>query len=29
MTYMKTAEIQAGLGFGAKKFQVVWVFETE
>jgi lipid-binding SYLF domain-containing protein len=29
MTYMKMAEIQAGLGFGAKKFQVVWVFETE
>ncbi len=28
-TYMKMAEIQAGLGFGAKKFQVVWVFETE
>ena len=26
---MKMAEIQAGLGFGAKKFQVVWVFETE
>jgi lipid-binding SYLF domain-containing protein len=29
MTYMKMAEMQAGLGFGAKKFQVVWVFETE
>src|SRR4029453_5738567 len=29
MTYMKMAEIQAGVGFGAKKFQVVWVFETE
>ena len=29
VTYMKMAEIQAGLGFGAKKFQVVWVFETE
>ena len=29
MTYMKMAEIQAGLGFGAKKFQVVWVFETD
>ena len=26
---MKMAEIQAGLGFGVKKFQVVWVFETE
>jgi len=29
VTYMKMAEIQAGLGFGAKKFQVVWVFETD
>ena len=29
VTYMKMAEVQAGLGFGAKKFQVVWVFETE
>lgn len=28
-TYMKMAEVQAGLGFGAKKFQLVWVFETE
>ena len=28
-TYMKMAEIQAGLGFGAKKFQLVWVFDTE
>ncbi len=28
-TYMKMAEIQAGLGFGVKKFQVLWVFETE
>ena len=28
-TYMKMAEVQAGLGMGAKKFQVVWVFETE
>ena len=27
--YMKMAEIQAGLGFGVKKFQVVWVFETD
>ena len=27
--YMKMAEIQAGLGFGVKKFQVIWVFETE
>jgi lipid-binding SYLF domain-containing protein len=29
MTYMKMAEVQAGLGFGVKKFQVIWVFETE
>jgi len=29
MTYMKMAEIQAGLGFGAKKFQIVWVFDTD
>jgi len=29
MTYMKMAEVQAGLGFGAKKFQLVWVFENE
>jgi lipid-binding SYLF domain-containing protein len=28
-TYMKMVELQAGLGFGIKKFQVVWVFETE
>lgn len=28
-TYMRMAEIQAGLGFGAKKFQLIWVFETE
>ena len=28
-TYMKMAEVQAGLGFGVKKFQLVWVFETE
>lgn len=28
-TYMKMAEIQAGLGFGVKKFQLVWVFESE
>ena len=27
--YMKMAELQAGLGLGVKKFQVVWVFETE
>jgi lipid-binding SYLF domain-containing protein len=29
MTYMKMAEIQAGLGFGVKKFQLVWVFATD
>ena len=29
MTYMKMAELQAGLGMGVKKFQVVWVFETD
>ena len=27
--FMKMAEIQAGLGFGVKKFKLVWVFETE
>ena len=27
--FMKMAEIQAGLGFGAKKYQVVFVFETQ
>ena len=27
-TYMKMAELQAGLGFGVKKFQLVWVFDT-
>jgi lipid-binding SYLF domain-containing protein len=27
--FMKMAEIQAGLGFGVKKFRLVWVFETE
>jgi lipid-binding SYLF domain-containing protein len=29
VTYMKMAEIQAGLGLGVKKFQLVWVFENE
>src|SRR5512132_2639297 len=29
VTYMKMAEVQAGLGFGAKKFRVIWVFESE
>ena len=28
-TYMKMAEIQAGLGFGVKKFWLLWVFETK
>jgi lipid-binding SYLF domain-containing protein len=28
-TYMKMAEVQAGLGFGVKKFRVVWVFANE
>lgn len=28
-TFMRMAEIQAGLGFGAKKFRLVWVFETQ
>ena len=28
-TYMKMAELQAGLGFGVKKFQLLFIFETE
>ena len=28
-TFMKMVELQAGLGFGVKKFHLVWVFETE
>jgi lipid-binding SYLF domain-containing protein len=28
-TYMKMAEVQAGLGMGIKKFKLVWVFETD
>lgn len=28
-TYMQMAELQAGLGFGVKKFQLVWVFDNE
>jgi lipid-binding SYLF domain-containing protein len=28
VTYMKMAEVQAGLGMGVKKFKLVWVFET-
>lgn len=27
-TFMRMAEIQAGLGMGVKKFSLVWVFET-
>ncbi|HSI54318.1 MAG: hypothetical protein ACAH21_02675 [Ramlibacter sp.] len=29
VTYMNMAELQAGLGFGVKKFQLLWIFETE
>jgi lipid-binding SYLF domain-containing protein len=28
LTYMKMAELQAGLGFGVKKFQMLWVFDS-
>jgi lipid-binding SYLF domain-containing protein len=28
-TFMKMIEVQAGLGFGVKKFRLVWVFQTE
>jgi len=28
-TFMRMAEIQAGLGMGVKKFRLVWVFATE
>jgi lipid-binding SYLF domain-containing protein len=28
-TYMKMIEAQAGFGLGARKFQLVWVFETQ
>ena len=28
-TYMKMAEVQAGIGMGVKQFKLVWVFETE
>ena len=28
-TYMKMAELQTGLGFGVKKFRLVWVFERK
>ena len=29
VTYMKMLEVQAGLGFGVKKFKLVWVFENQ
>jgi lipid-binding SYLF domain-containing protein len=28
-TFMKMAEVQAGLGMGVKKFRLVWVFATQ
>lgn len=28
-TFMKMAEVQAGLGFGIKRFRLVWVFEKK
>ena len=28
-TFMKMAEVQAGLGIGVKKFRLVWVFENQ
>ena len=28
-TFMKMIEVQAGLGFGVKKFRVIWVFANE
>jgi lipid-binding SYLF domain-containing protein len=28
-TFMKMVEVQAGFGFGVKKFRLVWVFETQ
>lgn len=27
--FMRVTEVQAGLGFGVKKFRLVWVFETQ
>ena len=27
--FMRMADVQAGLGFGVKKFRLVWVFETQ
>jgi len=28
-TFMKLVEVQAGLGMGAKKFRLIWVFENQ
>jgi lipid-binding SYLF domain-containing protein len=28
-TFIKMIEVQTGLGFGVKKFRLVWVFENE
>jgi lipid-binding SYLF domain-containing protein len=28
-TFMKMVEVQAGLGFGIKKFSLIWVFENQ
>lgn len=28
-TFMKMAELQAGLGFGVKKFRLIWIFEKQ
>jgi lipid-binding SYLF domain-containing protein len=29
VTYMKVLEAQAGLGFGIKKYRLIWVFDTQ
>jgi lipid-binding SYLF domain-containing protein len=29
ITYMKVLEAQAGLGFGIKKYRLIWVFDTQ
>jgi lipid-binding SYLF domain-containing protein len=29
VTYMRMAELQAGLGIGVKKFKLLWVFDTQ
>lgn len=28
-TFMRMVEVQAGVGFGVKKFRLIWVFETQ